>query len=801
VTTTPESDTWVQCDRCRFTGSSGQLVCQQQQIDVSDLALYLTEHGLSEKDAASVCASAEDPAPAAMLWLWNLAQSRTLPTAIGPTALSMLQRHDVYVNASTVSPSIGILYARDIKEARANFPGSGLKVVGGGGHRNYIAVPIFDVPGRVCSLALIHADGEAHLISVDGGQSRFTGGLGPSMIVPGDTGTVVAFRTALLAVQYQVKCLAAAGRWVDVVVPATGTSPITWGLLGDRKVVHIAGADIADAINHAVNTPNASVKRLVVDDAYEWVRTTPGAQLALDVENWSAPWTRAAYDWLFEQPGTIRTRFSKLTLTSSDLSKLTELCSRSEKQSLSKSVGVAREIYLFGCAMRDTGEAYTVVSAGKESQVSNIRINVMKTVKETVTGLTWLHGEVLEGDKRALFTVDTSTLVGASNVLKWLGTITAQNGMAQPNIPRVWADRLIAIATAFSNVDRVTVDRFYGWSDSDRCFRLPSIEISAKGVLERSETLPGVLNRDVWIKDDGAVSQFVASEDPRSVECAAMAVIITEYMLAQTLGLPSSKWVIGVPATSPVTLAHLAGSFGLTTLSTAGRVVAQGVIGLPPVCPYEVNLPKWLSTAKDATLMTSPAIAARYASLFPSTGSLLFPFKIPGVPSSRAFDSVAQAAARLAAEAVHESLKHTGEGSVWQKAVRAVRAASEKFGSCHAVDAALGRMAHPLADPAEWCQRYIKLLKVGIDQGYVSEEAYEVGEGTARVRVKQVRSQLREVGAYLPDHAFVHRQFTSAGLKILNDTERASTHLTYSTKADPSQSPPRRVKVARTAPR
>lgn len=808
IYTTPENATWVLCQNCKFSGFSSEYVAEHSKVRKDHFEPWLISKGVTKDKARGLLKELNNEDFLALLELWKLARYRVQERNIGPGELNLLSSFDLYIDAKTTLPNLGILYASDIKQHFKLFPDVALKAEGLTKFKNFVVVPTYDIPGRLVRLVCIHQTGEGIIYVGERGQPTYSGGIGPIRFPINKENPVYVTDTFRQALQYQIRAYPAAGSWVYTVCGLEDTIGTSWELLANSEVIVLATNDIKRAIDKTTPILHSKIKETNTNTLDGWIAVSKSSQLAIDTARWNRHWFEVAKDWLFELPGYVHKRLSDLNLSGSRLKCVTDICTETEKQLLSGPAEVVREIEFLGVTIRETSEGYGLVRYGKLVTISNIRLSVLKIITEKENNKTWLVGNILHGTTVIPFFVDDSTIKSKNMYTKWLTARLAGTAVI-PYINPAWVSKFMPICMAFSTPVRETVNVLHGWSKLDNVYLLPGMAVSDSRVTSRLDPRRVGLAYDVWTDKLDGLKEFVTYEYPKAVEYGIVAFSLLVHMLARIADKPGVSLAIGVGTESSSSLVTIAADMNLTntlqehlTSNLSVRCVSNGVIDTPVVWMKEpTKLAKWFTTYSGSYghIVAVKPICAIYASLFKHVMSTQFPVTVPGVASMCKNLNLAQPAVRLACEAVSLGMsKVSGGGDLLDVAKWAWREAALKFGATELVDAVLGRVTFHETDPKTWCMRYIKTLNHSVSNNVLSADIITGDSDVKTINIHEAVRQLEALGVAHPPVDYVMRQFISANMRIPQAQYRKRAIVVD--VSHPSQSSSKSVTISPAAP-
>lgn len=776
IYTTPENATWVLCQNCKFSGFSSEYVAEHSKVRQDHFETWLISKDIAKDKARSLSKELNNRDFLALLELWKLARSRVQERNIGPGELSLLSSFDLYIDAKTIPPNLGILYASDIKHHFEVFSDVELKTEGLTRFKHFVVIPTYDIPGRIVRLVCIHQGGEGIIYVGERGQPTYSGGIGPIRFPINKENPVYVTDTFKQALQYQIKAYPAAGSWVYTVCGLEDTINASWELLTDSEVIILATNDIKKAIDKTKPVLHSKIKETNTSTLDGWIGLSKSSQLAIDTARWNRHWFEVAKDWLFELPGYVHKRLTDLNLSGPRLKCVTDICTETEKQLLSGPAEVVREIELLGVTIRETSEGYGLVRYGKLVTISNIRVSVLKVITEKDNNKTWLVGNILHGTSVIPFFVDDSTIKSKNTYVKWLTSRLAGTAVI-PYINPAWVSKFMSICMAFSTPIKETVNVLHGWSKVDNAYLLPGMTITNSKISPRFDMRHVGLSYDVWTDKLDRVKEFVTYEYPRAIEYGILAFSLLLHMLSRIAGRPGVNLAVGVGTESASNIVTIASDMNLSntlqdylTSNLSVRRGNNGVIDTPIVWMKEpAKLAKWFAAYSDSYghVVAVKPICAIYAPLFKRVMSTQFPVNVPGVGSVCKNLNLAQPAVRLACEAVSLGmLKVSNGGAPLDIAKWAWREAGLKFGAVELVDAVLGRITFHATDPRTWCMRYIKTLDHSVSNNMLTSDSITGDSNIKTINIHDVIRQLESLGVAHPPIDYVTRQFISANMRI-----------------------------------
>ena len=160
-------------------------------------------------------------------------------------------------------------------------------------------------------------------------------------------------------------------------------------------------------------------------------------------------------------------------------------------------LGLSREtkvIKVGGDPVEQVGSEW--FSVGPDGQLRRLMNATLALDKLLVgpKGETEVKGALRLGDAVIPFTAPMDDVAG--NTLRWIRQLCIAAGKAMPEVDPAWANRLFAVAQAFTNPESVSTARRVGYSETEDCFVFPTFrvvggKVEPRTTLEFPEVVPG----------------------------------------------------------------------------------------------------------------------------------------------------------------------------------------------------------------------------------------------------------------------------------------------------------------------
>lgn len=546
IVTMPSGGEWTYCYNCRFAGDVLQLYMQVKGIDnVYSAIEHMVSNGVpvTTANAELVSTYLDDilPIRTKTMAMWRFAQ-RSIAD-LTPVKCEMLSTYQVY-NGHPIHTAdiLGFLTKKDM----AAFDHRTTAVSG----TNALAVPFFDLPGRIRNFSYFSRKGEIARSEIQlevGKNKRDTeGGLAFLDTVEPYQPVVYAIDNVLAGVMLKIKYSMQTGRKLPLVVWRSDTANAWSALRCDKLIMwtdRLTEANLRTAIDasragHDVHISCASVAAMdmpaaglsAIIDASD-VFSIIGA-----IQRDAKPVMETVKDYVKAHPFEAGL-LSYLNIMTGEIAKLLDVCDEADSNVVRGWVNnVAKKTITVGPSEYYDAEDGIYLNRDKYGpiRISNIKLMSDQILHMTPSGLTYQTGKICINGKEAAFKGNIATMGNA--LVTWSSGVLKNNGITDTvEVDRKHTAQLYTICSLLYPAPEIIVSEVSGWDNDKWSFPRFTIKegVEQHSIPDNTVVTPGI-NLKYGVLDRWAAANLV---DGKYDDYWALIIGVLYNLLA-----PAMRW-------------------------------------------------------------------------------------------------------------------------------------------------------------------------------------------------------------------------------------------------------------------